>query len=127
MMTSGFTAIQTTRPNTTVEAPNDCVPTTSHSSEIGESATRGGATFADGSRATPTASNSLTSGGNGTAVSLIRSAFSSVHTDTTNCPVATALRSESLASTDVNCTTGGTADDTVKYECGARLSTPASE
>ena len=40
--------------------------------------------------------------------------------------MATALRSESLAPTDVNCTTGGRTELMVKNECGARLSTPVA-
>ena len=51
----------------------------------------------------------------------------SVHAHTTNSPVSTALRSESLVPTEVNCTTGGSTELTVKNECGARLSTPAAE
>jgi hypothetical protein len=41
--------------------------------------------------------------------------------------VATALRSESLPPTDVNCTTGGSTELMVKNECGARLSTPSAD
>ncbi len=38
-----------------------------------------------------------------------------------------AFASESLRPIDVNCTIGGSAQETVKNECGARLSTPAAE
>jgi hypothetical protein len=37
------------------------------------------------------------------------------------------LRSVSFAPTLVNCTIGGSTQETVKKECGARLSTPAAE
>jgi hypothetical protein len=32
-----------------------------------------------------------------------------------------------LRPTEVNCTIGGSTEDTVKKECGARLSTPSGE
>src|SRR3712207_3647000 len=123
--TSGFTATHTTRPNTTDDAPNDFTSSSSHSNDTGDSPTRGGATRADGSRVSPAASNSLSCEGNGTAVTLTCCASGSVQTETTNSPVSRALRSESFAPIDVNCTTGGMTEEIVKYECGARLSTPA--
>ena len=46
---------------------------------------------------------------------------------TTNSPVASAFASESLCPTEVNCTTGGWAEETVKKECGARLSIPSAD
>ena len=46
---------------------------------------------------------------------------------TTNLPVARTLRSESFTPTLVNCTIGGSTQETVKKECGARLSTPSAE
>ncbi len=49
-----------------------------------------------------------------------------MHTDTTNSPVARALRRLSFSPTDVNCTTGGCTQEIVKNECGARLSTPSA-
>ena len=36
------------------------------------------------------------------------------------------LRRLSLRPIEVNCTTGGSAEDTVKYECGARLARPCA-
>jgi len=45
----------------------------------------------------------------------------------TNSPVSSTLRSESLRPTDVNWRTGGSSLETVKNECGARLSTPAPD
>ena len=59
-------------------------------------------------------------------VRLTCSTSSSGHRLTTNSPVATALRSESLVPTEVNCTTGGDTEEIVKNECGARLSTPSA-
>ncbi len=44
-----------------------------------------------------------------------------------NSRVASALVSESLRPTEVNCTTGGSTQATVKNECGARLSTPSGD
>ena len=57
------TATCTTSPNTTVHSPNTWVSTSLHSIATGDSATRNGATFSDGSRVRPTASNSEISGG----------------------------------------------------------------
>ena len=37
------------------------------------------------------------------------------------------LRSESLVRTDVKLTTGGSAEATVKNECGARLTAPSPD
>ena len=45
----------------------------------------------------------------------------------TNSPVAVAFASESLRPIDVNWTTAGSAQATVKNECGARLSTPSAD
>ncbi len=41
--------------------------------------------------------------------------------------MASTLRSESFRPTEVNCRIGGFTQDTVKKECGARLSTPSGE
>ena len=46
---------------------------------------------------------------------------------TTNSPVARTLRKESFTPTLVNCTIGGSTQETVQTECGARLSTPSAE
>lgn len=93
----------------------------------GERATRGAFTRALASRAIPTASNSLTPCGKSVAVLFTSSTSGSGARLTTNCPVASTLRSESLRPTDVNCTMGGVTDEIVKNECGARLSTPSAE
>ncbi len=61
----------TTRPRTSVESPSSTVECSTHSRATGDSATRGGATFADGSGVSPTASNSLISGGKSVPVALI--------------------------------------------------------
>ena len=45
----------------------------------------------------------------------------------TNSRVSDTLRSESFFPTDVNCSTGGSTQATVKNECGARLFTPSAE
>src|SRR3954447_1694176 len=113
-----------TSPNTTVLSLNDRSPTKQHSRAIGDSATRAGATISDGSAVSSAARNSSTSDGNRVAVRLIPSTIGRVLMFTTNSPVSRTLRSESFSPTEVNCTTGGEAEATVKYECGARLSTP---
>ena len=46
---------------------------------------------------------------------------------TTNSRVCSTLISESLRPTEVNCTIGGSTEETVKKECGARLSIPPGE
>lgn len=92
-----------------------------HSSATGEAATRGGATSSEGSRSMPTASNSSTSAGKSTALALICSRSGSGARLTTNSPVASMLRSESLRPTEVNWTIGGSVQATVKKECGARF------
>ena len=71
--------------------------------------------------------NSDSSAGKSVPVALIRSKAGSVARQTTNSPVSSTLRSESLAPTEVNCTMGGRTQETVKKECGARLSTPSAE
>jgi hypothetical protein len=80
-----------------------------------------------GSRVSPAASNSLTSGGKLVPVALISSSSAAGARFTTNSPDSAMLRSESFSPTDVNCTMGGFVDATVKNECGARLSTPSGE
>jgi len=54
-------------------------------------------------------------------------ASGSVTTLTTNSPVSSMFRRLSLRPTEVNWTTGGCWLDTVKNECGARLSMPAAD
>jgi hypothetical protein len=44
-----------------------------------------------------------------------------------NSPVASTLFNESLRPTEVNATTGGSTQATVKNECGARLCTPSGD
>ena len=122
--TSVATAACTTRPITTVESPSSSVWCSRHSSATGDSATRGGATSALGSRSGPPRRNSLTPAGKSVAVALTCSNSGSVARQTTNSPVSRTLRSESLAPTLVNWIIGGSTQETVKNECGARFSTP---
>ena len=119
--------IRTTRPKTTTDVPKSSVPCSTHSMATGERATRGGVTRQLGSRSRPTSANSSRSEGKSVAVALICSKSGSGARLTTNSPVAFAFASESLRPIDVNCTIGGSAQETVKNECGARLSTPAAE
>jgi hypothetical protein len=60
-------------------------------------------------------------------VALTCSNSGSVARQTTNSPVASTLRNESFFPTLVNWTMGGSTQETVKNECGARLSTPSAE
>ena len=59
------------------------------------------------------------------ALTSSRSAY--VASETVNSPMASTLRRVSLWPTEVNWRTGGSLLDTVKKECGARLSTPSGE
>ncbi len=61
------------------------------------------------------------------AVALTCSNSGSGVRQTTNSRVRSTFRSESLRPTEVNCTIGGSTEETVKNECGARLSTPSGE
>ena len=121
------TAACTTRPSTTKQSPTSTTRCNTHSSATGEAFTRGGATRRLGSRASPTASNSLVPAPKSVPVALTCSNSSSGVRQTTNSPVASMLRRLSLRPTEVNCTTGGVTPATVKNECGARLSTPSAE
>ncbi len=69
----------------------------------------------------PNASNSPSSLGKSVAVALIWAKSGSGAKLTTNSPVSSTLRSESLRPTEVNWTTGGWVQETVKNECGARF------
>ena len=110
-----------------MQRPKDLVPSRTHSKAAGDAATRGGRTTTDGSRSTPHASNSLMPDGKSVAVALTCSRSSYVASETVNSPVASTLRRVSLRPTEVNCSTGGSELETVKNECGARLSTPSGE
>src|SRR5699024_3946897 len=117
----------TTRPRTTVESPRGRVECSVHSSAEGEEATLGGRTKVLCSRRIPSSSNSPISGGYGVPLALTRSWSDSGARFTTNSPVASTLTRESLRPTDVNCTIGGSTQEMVKNECGAKLSTPSAE
>jgi hypothetical protein len=60
------------------------------------------------------------------AVRLICSNSASGARLTVKSPVASTLLSESLRPTEVNCTTGGSTQATVKKLCGARFGRPSS-
>ena len=98
-----------------------------HSRATGDSATREGRTCRLASRLSPTASNSLVPGGKAVPVAFTCSNRFSGARLTTNSRVASTLRRESLRPTEVNWTIGGSVQATVKNECGAKLSTPASD
>ena len=127
------TAMRSTRPNTTVEARPAGAGTGGtrrrrHSSDTGDSATRGRPYE---SRRLPLdlrprRTRPSRVGSRSPSRSRAERA-SSVTTLTTNSPVSSMLRRLSLRPTEVNCTTGGSWLDTVKNECGARLSTPAAD
>src|SRR5262249_18641011 len=124
-ITSSSIAACTTRPKTTVEFPSPIVLCTTHSNATGDPATRGGFTRKLASCSTPTASNSLIPCGKFVAVALTCSNSPSGARFTTNSPVSSTFRSESLRPTEVNCTTGGATAATVKNECGARFAAPS--
>lgn len=96
-------------------------------SRPGSPATRGGVTRRLGSRSRPTSANSSSSGGKSVPVALTASNRCSGARLTTNSPLTSALVSESLRPTEVNCTTGGSMQEIVKKEWGATLSTPSAE
>ena len=107
------TVIVTTLPSTTVESPSSLTLCSVHSSDTGESATRGGLTTLLGSIVMPRCAGSLSSKANAAEVLFTASSSGPWARLTTNSPVACTLRSVSLLPTDVNCTIGGLAQATV--------------
>ncbi len=105
---------------------SSCVQCRVHSSDAGESLTRGGATRSLGSSddAEGPGLVDVRAEGRAGVVDLLEQR--PVARLTTNSPVARTLASVSLAPTEVKETIGGLAHATLKNECGARLPTPSA-
>jgi hypothetical protein len=84
-----------------------------HSSDTGESATRGGLTDRLGSIVMPSCAGSLSWAANAAEELLTASISGPCARLTTNSPVVRTLRNVSLRPTEVNCTIGGCAHATV--------------
>lgn len=97
-----------------------------HSSTAWEAATLGGRTLLLASRSIPAVPNSLTDRGKSMAVALIRCRSGSEEKLTTNSPVSSTFRNESLRPMEVNWTIGGSVLAMLKKECGARFSVSPS-